>query len=48
MGFIPENPHDPEFLPLCDAIRIVAKHLQQNGQNLLFESGQETPTANGG
>lgn len=44
MGFIPENPHDPEFKPLCDAIRIVAKHLQANGQNLLFETGQETPT----
>ena len=43
MGFIPENPYDPEFEPLCDAIRTVAEHLKQNGQWLLFESGQETP-----
>ena len=45
MGFIPENPHDPELEPLCDAIRRVALHLKNNGQLLLFESGQETPTA---
>ena len=44
MGFIPENPNDPEFLPMCDAIRKVAEHLKANGQYLLFETGQETPT----
>lgn len=43
MGFIPENPNDPEFAPFCDAVRTVAEHLKQNGQYLLFESGQETP-----
>lgn len=43
MGFIPENPNDPAFLPFCDAVRTVALHLQQNGQYLLFETGQETP-----
>ncbi len=43
MGFIPENPNDPEFIPICDAIRTVAEHLKKNGQNLLFETGQETP-----
>ena len=26
MGFIPENPYDPEFEPLCGAIRTVAEH----------------------
>ncbi len=45
MGFIPENPNDPEFEPMCDAIRIVAEHCKKNGQYLLFETGQETPTA---
>lgn len=44
MGFIPENPNDPEFLPFCDAVRTVALHLQKNEQFLLFEAGQETPT----
>lgn len=43
MGFIPENPYDPNFEPLCDAIRTVAQHLMKNGQYLLFETGQETP-----
>lgn len=45
IGFIPENPFDPEFVPLCDAVKRVALHLKQNGQNLLFETGQETPVA---
>lgn len=43
MGFIPENPNDPEFIPFCNAVRVVAEHLQKNGQYLLFEAGQETP-----
>ncbi len=43
MGFIPENPYDVNFAPLCRAIKVVAQHLERNGQNLLFESGQETP-----
>ncbi len=43
MGFIPENPYDPEFEPFCDAVRRVAEHLKANGQYLLFETGQETP-----
>ncbi|MBP3652744.1 MAG: sugar phosphate isomerase/epimerase [Clostridia bacterium] len=43
MGFIPENPYDPNFEPLCDAIRTVAQYLKKNGQYLLFETGQETP-----
>ena len=45
MGFIPENPYDPNFAPLCVAIRTVAEHLIGNEQNLLFETGQETPIA---
>ncbi len=43
MGFIPENPYDPNFTPLCAAIRYVAEHLKKNDQYLLFETGQETP-----
>ena len=43
MGFIPENPNDPQFVPFCDAVRRVAEHLKENGQYLLFETGQETP-----
>ena len=45
MGFIPENPN---FAGFCAAVRmvmseIVANHLKGNSQNLLFETGQETP-----
>lgn len=43
MGFIPENPNDPNFHSLCAAIRYVAQYMKNNGQYLLFETGQETP-----
>lgn len=43
MGFIPENPYDPNFPGFCRAVRTVAEHLKRNGQYLLFETGQETP-----
>lgn len=43
MGFIPENPYDPQFLPFCDAVREVAEYCAEKGQFLLFETGQETP-----
>ena len=43
MGFIPENPYDPNFSSFCIAVRTVAEHLKKNGQCLLFETGQETP-----
>lgn len=43
MGFIPENPYDPNFPGFCLAVKAVAFHLKQNGQYLLFETGQETP-----
>jgi sugar phosphate isomerase/epimerase len=43
MGFIPENPYDPNFHGFCRAVKTVAEHLKANGQYLLFETGQETP-----
>lgn len=45
MGFIPENPNDPIFPGFCEAVKDVALHCKANGQNLLFETGQETPVA---
>lgn len=42
-GFIPENPHDPQYAGMLDALREVAEHMKKNGQYLLFETGQETP-----
>lgn len=43
MGFIPEYTDDPRYAGFIDAVRDVAEHLKAQGQNLLFETGQETP-----
>ena len=43
MGFLPAYPSDPNYPGLIAAIRAIAEHLKLNDQNLLFETGQETP-----
>ncbi len=43
MGFIPENMSDPAWPGVVAAIKAVARNLKRFGQNLLFETGQETP-----
>ncbi len=43
MGFIPENMSDPNYPGVLAAVKILAQELKKNGQNLLFETGQETP-----
>lgn len=43
MGFLPECPCSNEYRGVVCAIREVAVHCQKNGQQLLFETGQETP-----
>jgi L-ribulose-5-phosphate 3-epimerase len=43
-GFIPENPRDPLYGEVVEAIRTVADHCSGNGQDFLMETGQETPT----
>lgn len=45
MGYIPENPYDPNFSGFCCAVRDVASYMKAKGQYLLFETGQETPVA---
>jgi len=42
-GFIPENPNDPLYKEVVAAIREVAVYCKKNGQNLRYETGQETP-----
>lgn len=42
-GFLPENPCDPNYPKVVDAIRRIAEVYKQNGQWFLFETGQETP-----
>ena len=43
-GFLPESPADAQYTPLLCAIRYLADYCKANGQYLLFETGQETPT----
>ena len=43
VGFIPEVPTTTEYESLICAIRHIAVHCKNNGQNFLFETGQETP-----
>lgn len=43
MGFIPENPNTDEYRSVVAAIKEVALYCKENGQYLLFETGQETP-----
>lgn len=43
VGFIPNNPHDTDYIGLVGALRHVAIHCLRNGTNFLFETGQEAP-----
>ena len=42
-GYLPESPADPQYMPILSAIKHLARHCKGNGQDLLFETGQETP-----
>lgn len=43
-GFMPENPNDPQFAEVVQALREVASYCKSNGQSFRCETGQETPT----
>ncbi len=43
VGFLPENPDDPDFNGTVAALRDLCKHMKAKGQYFLFETGQETP-----
>jgi L-ribulose-5-phosphate 3-epimerase len=43
VGFIPEDPNNPEYQGLVATLRDLAQYCRDNGQNFLFETGQETP-----
>lgn len=45
VGFIPEDPADPAYRPLLDALRIVVGRCREFGRTFCFETGQETPVA---
>ena len=43
VGFIPENPDNPDYSGTVGALRNVCRYLKAKGQYFLFETGQETP-----
>jgi L-ribulose-5-phosphate 3-epimerase len=42
-GFIPENPNEPAYKEIVDAIKEVAGFCRENGQQFRYETGEETP-----
>lgn len=44
VGFIPENPNDPNYMETVEALKIIIGHCRSNGQCFLYHAGQETPT----
>ncbi len=42
IGFIPEEPDDPNYAPLVETVRELARYCSGNGQHLHLETGQET------
>lgn len=43
VGFIPENPSDPDYKGTIGALRKLCGEMKNRGQYFLFETGQETP-----
>ena len=43
VGFLPENPDDPNFNGTVAALRHLCTYMKKKGQFFLFETGQETP-----
>lgn len=43
VGYMPENPYDPKYGEVLSACKAVVEKCKENGQNFLFETGQETP-----
>lgn len=42
-GFIPEDPNEPLYAEAVEACREVVRHVRDNNQMVLYETGQETP-----
>lgn len=43
VGYMPENPYDPNYAGVLACLKELVKLCKENGQNFLFETGQETP-----
>ena len=42
-GFMPEDPHDPNYVGMIGMLTYIARILKERDQYFLFETGQETP-----
>ena len=43
VGFLPDNPYERKYEEVLTACRAIVEKCRKNGQNFLFETGQETP-----
>lgn len=43
VGYMPENPYDPNYAGVLNACKEVVTRCKKYGMNFLFETGQETP-----
>ncbi|MGI6337561.1 MAG: sugar phosphate isomerase/epimerase family protein [Eubacteriales bacterium] len=43
VGFMPENPYDPDYIGTVSMLKYICGILKERGQYFLFETGQETP-----
>ncbi|MBE6591207.1 MAG: sugar phosphate isomerase/epimerase [Ruminococcaceae bacterium] len=43
VGFLPENPNDPDYVGTVGALRKLCRAMKEKGLSFLFETGQETP-----
>lgn len=43
LGFVPEDMKDPKYTELIPILQDIAVYCRANGQDFLFETGQETP-----
>lgn len=43
VGYMPENPYDSNYAGVLVCLKELVKQCKENGQNFLFETGQETP-----
>ncbi|WP_313181144.1 sugar phosphate isomerase/epimerase family protein [Lacrimispora sp.] len=43
VGYMPENPYDPNYQGVLACLKTLVKQCKKNQQNFLFETGQETP-----
>ena len=43
VGFLPENPNDPDYVGTVGALRKLCRAMKEKEINFLFETGQETP-----